>query len=617
MVSKVEIKKRMIATAAKSWGITVRDMQQVDPIVLLLLDACATEFEKLSLSINEAREIMGNKLMELVTPGALLNPYPARALIYAHPFTSRFRIRPEHQFYYSIANPFDEDDADIDIFFTPVANQILVDGEIKHMAANSSLHHFSEPLYGSVICKGDDGKNLPSNSLWLGLSLNKPLDSLDGVSICFEMEGVDEMEAKVFYEALASTMWEIDGAPVKTRVGFEDLKSSSRRKPVHVPLTEFNRSKTVSNHIVDFYNKKFISFIDNESNPTDYNKLRKPFPSLFADVFSEEDLDNIDGRFLWVRINFTRHIPKYLLNKVRCSTNCVAVINTREERTSISGRERIKELEAEEHELYFDLKNVSCDDEMDIIFEKQKNTDMEGKGLLTIRKDNIGRFNTRNALEAIQYLTDVFHEEYAAFSKIKGIDHEQIDDLTKAVRPFENIFEDLYQSSSSSMPFLMLTTGEENEDVNVDVRYWLTNGTLANGIKKGMPIRFDSAELVRDKISLLTTVMGGTDKKQANELINEFRYSLLTGDRIVTIEDIKAACYKQFGKHTQNVEVQKNVDADAGPTKGLRRIIDIRIQLKKTNKLSKVEVGYLKEDLEVLLKSRSMNVLPYKITVKV
>ena len=310
-----------------------------------------------------------------------------------------------------------------------------------------------------------------------------------------------------------------------------------------------------------------------------------------------------------------QHLPKEILDRVKCATNCIAVINRREERTVITGRERIKELEAEEHELFFDLKNVYCEDSMEVVFEKQKAADMEGKGLLTLRHDNIGRFNERNALETIQQLSDVFHEEYAAFSKIKGIDHEQVDGLNKAVRPFENIFEDLYKSSTSSMPFLMLTTEEENEDINVDVWYWLTNGTLANGIKKGMSISFDSAELVRDKIFLVSTVTGGTDQKRGEDLIHDFRYSLLTGDRIVTSEDIKAACYKQFGNLVKHIDVQKSIDADAGPQKGLRRVIDIKIQLTSNSNLSNEELNYLKEDLEVQLKRKSVNVLPFKITI--
>jgi len=99
MESKNEIRKRMISAAARSWGISVRDMEKADPLVSLLIDACASEIEKASSSIEDARNTMGNKLMELLTPEDLLSPYPSRGIVYTYPFSTKFKITPEHHFF--------------------------------------------------------------------------------------------------------------------------------------------------------------------------------------------------------------------------------------------------------------------------------------------------------------------------------------------------------------------------------------------------------------------------------------------------------------------------------------------------------------------------------------
>ncbi len=126
MESKSEIKKRMMSVAAKSWGISIKEMQQVDPLIPLLIDACSSEIEKVYSSIEDTRDTMGNKLMELVTPQSLLSPYPSRAILHAQPFEAKFTITPNHPFYLTRNNPFDEEEMPLEIFFTPLANQMLM-----------------------------------------------------------------------------------------------------------------------------------------------------------------------------------------------------------------------------------------------------------------------------------------------------------------------------------------------------------------------------------------------------------------------------------------------------------------------------------------------------------
>jgi len=616
MESKNEIRKRMISAAARSWGVSVRDMEKADPLVSLMIDACASEIEKVSSSIEDARNTMGNKLMELLTPEALLSPYPAMAVAYAYPFDSKFKITPESHFYYTKDNPFDEEELPIEVFFTPVANQMLVSGEVKYLAVNNNLYYFDAPLEKTKLCRGISDKTLPPGQMWLGLKINKRIDNLDEVSFFFDLEDVDEFDEKAFYQVLATSEWEFNDQKITVKTGFGIQQDEENSKKIHLPMTEFNKALAVSKHVRNFYEKNYITLSDQKSITGNALDFTIPYPPVFKELFQEKDLEEkIDGRFLWLKVNFTQHIQARILDHIKCSLNCFPVINRREEHILISGRERVKELQAWEHEQYFDLKSVTNEDKLEIIFEKQPNMDMEGKALFTLRKDNIGRFNKRNALETIRHLNDVFYEEYAAFSKIEGIEHEHLEELNKAIRPFELIFEDLNQSAASSMPYVLLKTDEKNEDTDIDVHYWLTNGTLANGIRENEPLRYDSAELVRDKIHFVAGTLGGADQKRDSDLINEFRYALLTNDRIATLEDIRSLCLKRFGKYVDTVEVKNGVDVGDGPGSGLRHVVDVVVRLKKNRDLSSRDVSFLKKDLEVQLEEKSLNAMPFKVTV--
>jgi len=492
---------------------------------------------------------------------------------------------------------------------------MLVSADVKYLAVNNSLFQFEVPLEKVRLLKGKNNKTLPSGQMWLGLKVNKAIENLDEVSFFFDLENADEHEEEAFYQVLSTSEWEFNNQKINIKAGFETRDEEDERK-INLPMTDFNKAKTVSRHIRNYYNKKFITLLDDKSVTNNCTDFLTSYPPVFSEVFREEELEeNIDGRFLWLKVNFAQHIPSEIFDHLRCSVNCVPVINRREERILISGRERVKELNAAEHEQFFDLKSVTSEDRLKVLFEKQPNMDMEGKALFTLRRDNIGRFNKRNALETIRHLNDVFYEEYAAFSKIEGIEHEHLEELNRAIRPFELIFEDLNQSAVSSIPYVLLKTDEENEDKDIEVRYWLTNGTLANGIREEEALRFDSAELVRDKIRLVTTTMGGADQKRNRDLVNEFRYALLTNDRIATLEDVRSFCLKQFGKFVDSVEVKNGVVAGAGPGSGLVRVVDVTVSLKKSRDLSAREVEFLKKDLEVQLEEKSLNAIPFKVKV--
>ncbi|MEZ5198063.1 MAG: hypothetical protein R2764_17240 [Bacteroidales bacterium] len=187
--------------------------------------------------------------------------------------------------------------------------------------------------------------------------------------------------------------------------------------------------------------------------------------------------------------------------------------------------------------------------------------------------------------------------------------------MSNALRPFENTIENSASSALDSMPYLMLKTEAEKEDIAVDVSYWLTNGSLANDIPKEDHLRYDSAELLRDEIYLMTTTMGGINPKNNDELVHDFRYALLTRDRIVTKSDITALCYKIFENNIEQVTIAEDVLADPFPDSGLRKVIKINISLRKDSRLNDEEIKFLKEDVETHLSEKSMNILPFVISV--
>jgi len=613
MESKNDIKKRMISVAAKAWGITNKDIEKMDPLVPLLLDAFASELVKISSSIVGGQDKMGNKMMELLTPEGLTSPYPARAILYAHPMESTCKINENNEFYFNKRNFNEDEDKDIEIYFTPAGNYKLIKGEVRYLANYKSIFKILNPFEREDFCKTNTAKIFDSNYLWIGLHLSNSVESLNGTSFYFDLDNVSEIRKEIFYHALSTANWDINGNKINVNEGLEINSNGNLKKLPNIPAHEFNKSGSVCNRVNNFYKRRFVTISEKDNNSIDYKGLTQKYPDLFKDIFDEKSLKEIEGKLLWVKISFVHHIPFEILEKVKCSINCFPVINRREEKVYISGNEKIKGLVSEEHEMYFDLKNISAEENMKVILERNKSDEEEGKAVLTLRQDNLGRFNSRNAYETIQQLINVYREEVTAFSRFKSINQDAIDNLNNAIRPYENVIDEISDSSVDTMPYVLLKTEPDKEDVNVEVSYWLTNGNFANDIQKEEALRYDSAEIIKEKIFLMTTTYGGIDKKKNEELINDFRYALLSRDRIVTKADIKALCYKVFEKTIETVDVKEGISAGTQPDSGLRRTIEINIKLIKNPGLKNEAIKFLKEDLETQLEEKSLNVLPFKV----
>jgi len=98
--------------------------------------------------------------------------------------------------------------------------------------------------------------------------------------------------------------------------------------------------------------------------------------------------------------------------------------------------------------------------------------------------------------------------------------------------------------------------------------------------------------------------------------LNAYRRALLSKDRVVTAEDIKALCFEHFGKSLEKVDVKKGIAAGTTSDTGFIRTVDIHIQLhKRAVQFPEEELKFLKEDLMVKLEESSMNILPYRIFI--
>ena len=136
-LTKDAIASRMFRNAARQWGLNDTNMDNFDPLVRMLIEACALEMYQLSNQIESVQERMIQKLASLLTPQVYIIPKPAHAILHARAIDPESTLSRTMQVYYhkKIASKLNGPlDANLDIFFSPVGAYKVIDGDVKFRA---------------------------------------------------------------------------------------------------------------------------------------------------------------------------------------------------------------------------------------------------------------------------------------------------------------------------------------------------------------------------------------------------------------------------------------------------------------------------------------------------
>jgi hypothetical protein len=144
--TKEQIKNRMIKKAASLWGVAANEIEMsFDPIITLLISACASEIEKISSEVDGAQTRITEKVIQLMTPDSVDGPTPAQAILYADTSDSVTQLKPEFQF------KFRKDEVvkktsikQTELYFSPVQEFNLVNAKVEYIATGDTVIQFEK-----------------------------------------------------------------------------------------------------------------------------------------------------------------------------------------------------------------------------------------------------------------------------------------------------------------------------------------------------------------------------------------------------------------------------------------------------------------------------------------
>ncbi|GAA0543318.1 type VI secretion system baseplate subunit TssF [Chitinophaga japonensis] len=597
---KERIKDRMLKTAARLWGYPDAEVEtSFDPIVQLLLEACASELEKISGEVDVSHARLVERLAQIMMPEPITSSQPAYGILHAGANEPATHITPDHQFYYSSkAGPHSHD-----LFFSPLAQHRVFRGQVRYMAIGGKLFETREHWFKEQVLQGALPPDAPPNHLWLGLSMETLPEDMNGLSFFFDLRNIHQQE--MFYYYLPLARFFVNGTELPLQSGYYHSRQGYQEELDAMMNLAFDANARYSREVLQRYRRHFLTV-----NQAVAMNGQAPAPAALQQTFGK-DWHTLAPVTAWVQVVFPEAIHHSLLEDLYCSINCFPVINKKQNEQSLKLNRYLNIIPLHTPDIFFDIKRVYDLEGTDYHVRNFTTAGEMQEGELVVRSSGIGRFDTREAKEIIAYLIEVIRDESSLFEEVKN------DYVAGRMRELHQLIASLEEqlqpsSNKGNIPYLMVKPRENAEYLFIS--FYTTNGAAANNIRMGSRLQeYGTVQVQPGSITLLTNTQGGKDRLSIDEKINLYRYHLLTHNRIVTPEDIKALCRHILGKELQSVAVTKGVTLLPG-SHGYGRSIDVRIMLTRpADTYANGSLNYLKEELLMQLQEHSPNHYPYRI----
>lgn len=604
------IKDRILRRAAIMWGYNELEAEtSFDPVVSLLLSACASELEKLDFELESSRARIIERVLEVMFPEETSGAVPASTLVQVEPLENNATISFYNTFKTPIRkqNIYNPTETIIkDIYFSPTIEAQLTTAKVKYIAYDATLNHIESFFFEDSVAKAQ--RNLPSGELWLGLhSANK--ENLRDLMLFIDINNNYQKEIFFYYLKQAKVYFKGKEYPLKQGYNVENPGINIE----NIITNNYSNIDYTYSDTNRFYEGNFYTLLGDFEFSEKEDK-----EELFEHYFPNHKIAEEDD-IIWLKFKFSEAIIPDILQNVRVALNCIPMLNVRNKNLGRKLKDRLNIIPIHEDDHFLDLDYVSDDrngKRLDI-----KSYDAENEGMTAIlRRGGISRFDSRDASELLQYLLELIKDETAAFAGM-GINsiNETLKQINQNVAALHQVAKEKNFIQANN-PYLIISAGNEREEIKCSISYWSTAAEEANNLKPATVLVEDKAgnAVLKPNAVMIKTSVGGRKKLSSHDKILEYRNSLLTRGRIVTIADIKALGMNHFKNTIIDIEVKKGTKKEVSLKGGFSRTIDVFLIRDKENidNMTDAEWSYLCDSFSLKLTNSSANIYPYRLFEK-
>jgi hypothetical protein len=607
--SKEDIRSRILKNAMDFWG--VQNVNDIDPLVKLLVEALSTELFNLNNDVKNLENRILNKISRILASDYLTAPLPAHAILKGKPIEATETLDIKNHFFYRKNLPPDTTKSkpeDLDIYFTPTGASQLFNAEIKYTFNGKQLFETTESGQKTRLMNALPGVVAGANTLWIGIAAAPQLHTLKNMGIYFEWPGYTSNND--FYSLLQVTKCYLDSNELEIKQGLVYQEDADELdKPIFYDQNVIN---LITRDIKSYYNNRFISLTDDSLNHIDEHK--KSYPEEFEGLFENTELKALKP-CIWLKMVFPAVITAEVIDELQLNLNCFPVMSRKlhEQKFRIKEISNIIPIKPGLYDHFLSVHSLQDDNQVSYSEIPYSHASQNFEGSYSIRNGGAERFDSRNAKQIMEYLFELLRDEKAAFAAYGS------DFLTTALKTLEqqiSIIEKKSQSDGNHELINYLVLKPASKAGMLYLQFWTSMADGANNIRKGSKLQQSETMKIRaDSLRLITSSIGGRSSLGATERIQAYKYGLTTKDRIVTRADLTSFCQYELGSKVKGITISKGVSISSNPKEGFKKTTDIYIKPANDTELSNSEWDTLLGLLQSKLETRSVMDINYRLFI--
>ena len=605
------IKDRVLKRAARAWGFSDNEIENsFDPVVTMLLNALSYELEKVAHELEDSKTRVVERVLEIMFPKVASGAKPARGILHALPIENNLKVSLYNQMkvnkrIHNIYNPLLP--ITKEIVLSPTLEVKLSSCEVKYIAYDRNLYEISNLFYKDAV--RDYNFTLPSGQIVLGIELKDNVIEISDLMLYIDIKNTHQKE--IFHYYLKQMKCFYDDVEIMVEEGYNvSINNLNVENIINRNYTQLNEIMKEVNELYfdNFYTLRgILKYKDITDYSSEYSHLK-------------EISKNNTNKVIWIKMVFPESLIPQIIDNISFTANCFPVVNKKLHSIGKTFGTFLSYVSLEtDNDIYLDVDSVV--DSLNNHYEmKEFKGEVIEEGNAVLRTGGVSRFDSRSASELLQNLLDLLKDESSAFSGLGK------DFMNSSLHQINQLLESIHQQAKESNfsrtnnPYLMIKPkNDETVGKTFTISYWSTCAEEGNDIKAGTILEAkDDLFFISQTVTLMTTTVGGLNKKNNKDRILAYRNALLTRGRIVTFADIKAFSFNHFKNSISNIRIEKGTRKEISVKAGFSRTVDIFItrNVKEMEHLSKTEWDYLCQSFMKNLKNRSSNVFPYRMFVE-
>lgn len=600
--SKEEIKDRMIRTALDYWN--VRKIENLDPLVRLLIEALAMQLHNISDEIADIEVRAMRRLSEVLLPEVVTVVRPAHAVVHAEPVSGTLTTSMFDGFSTVVPNIGRREVRNF--LFCPVCETRLRRGDVRMIVTENSVYEVLPDQNKRLLLKKQTApENV--NKVFVGLEFEEKNMDISKLSLYFDFPNIDRRNDYLHYLSSSVLRWKGDELRIS-----RGLHVEGDDKPVGLQrfFDGLGNDQSVNESIVDYYKMSYVT-IESPLKVTsqDYAKVPAGFDMRgsadeYAAVFTKD--------LIWLEIDMPPQFTPSVLSDIQVSINTFPVANKemRKFNSSVKKDFGVIPLPVGDNESFFDVVEVA--DEYGNVYSRSNGYKDERSDLsYTLRQGGCESFDKRDARDFLIRLQGMMEEELSRFSiPENGNGVESINLIEQLLRKIERRTQS--DAGRSEMPYYLFVDTQKPTSYFY-MKYWTSYGPLANGMRIGQILNpIGDAYGEYGHILFLTTTLNGKTPPSERERIAKFKYILGGRNRVVTNSDIKNFCFSEFCEEISDVEIRKGISRSSDSGGGLQRTIDVYLIL-KNSEMNENQKIRLSNDIREKLIGQSPMTFNYRV----